>query len=101
MEENAYAKRLFEAVLLLKTEEECRRFFEDICTIKEMIDISQRLRVAELLSEGKNYIEIAAETGASTATICRVNRCVMYGSGGYREIIARLSKENTDEDRGI
>ena len=74
---------LFEAVLKLKSVEDCRKFFEDVCTIKELEDISQRLDVAKLLKEGKNYQSISKETGASTATISRVNKCINYGSGGY------------------
>ena len=80
---------LFEAVLLLKSVEECREFFEDLCTIKELEDLSQRLAVAKLLSEKKNYNEIIALTGASTATISRVNKCLNYGKGGYGLIIKR------------
>lgn len=73
----------FEAILKLKTIEECRVFFEDMCTIKEMEAISQRLEVAAMLREGKNYQEISRVTGASTATISRVNKCLQYGTGGY------------------
>ncbi len=86
-------KRLYETVIRLKTAEECAAFFEDICTIKEIQDLTQRLQVAEMLSEGKNYIEISKETGASTATISRVNKCLNYGSGGYRNAIERLKEE--------
>lgn len=80
---------LYKTVLRLETVEECAAFFEDICTIKEMQDISQRLQVAKMLHEGKNYIEISRLTGASTATICRVNKCLLYGSGGYRTALAK------------
>ena len=73
----------FEAILKLKSIEDCRLFFEDICTIKELEGISQRLEVAKLLREKKNYQEISKITGASTATISRVNRCLVYGNGGY------------------
>lgn len=73
----------FEAVLKLKDVEECRKFFADVCTIKEIEAISQRVEVAKLLTEGKNYQEIIKQTGASTATISRVNRCLNYGTGGY------------------
>jgi len=86
--------RLYEAVLKLKTAEECDAFFEDICTIKEVQDLSQRLWVASLLSEGKGYQEISAMTGASTATICRVNKCLIYGRGGYRIALADEEEEN-------
>ena len=78
---------LFEAILSLETIQECRAFFDDICTIKEMQDIAQRLEVAFMLDEGKNYQEISKATGASTATISRVKKCLVYGSGGYRNAI--------------
>ncbi len=78
---------LFEAVLKLDNIEDCRRFFEDVCTIKELQDISQRLEVAKLLSEGKNYQEVCKATGASTATISRVNKCLLYGKGGYKTVL--------------
>ena len=84
---------LYRAILDLKTEEECAAFFEDICTIKELQDIAQRLEVAFMLHEGKNYQEICALTGASTATISRVKKCLVYGSGGYRQALVRLDKE--------
>lgn len=77
----------FEAVLKLKTTEDCRNFFEDICTIKELQDISQRLEVASLLKQGRSYQDISKNTGASTATISRVSRCLNYGSGGYRFVL--------------
>ncbi len=86
--------RLFSAVLTLESIEDCYKFFEDICTIKEIADLSQRLRVAEMLADEKSYQEIAKETGASTATISRVNRCLNYGSGGYREILEKLNGGN-------
>ena len=81
---------LFKAVLLLETEEDCYRFFEDICTIKELQAISQRFQVAKLLSEKKTYSEIENITKASTATISRVNRCLVYGADGYQLIIKRM-----------
>ena len=85
--------KLFDAILLLKTKEECKKFFEDVCTIKELQDISQRLDVACQLKEGKSYQEISKNTGASTTTISRVNRCLVYGNGGYREILDKLMEE--------
>ena len=85
--------RLFEAVLHLETAEECARFFEDVCTVKEIREIAQRLDVAMYLSAGKNYQEISALTGASTATISRVNKCLNYGSGGYAAVLKKLNKE--------
>lgn len=84
------ADSFFEAVLLLENIEECYRFFEDVCTIKEMQAITQRLEVAKLLKAKKTYNEIEAETGASTATISRINRSLNYGSNGYDLILKRL-----------
>ena len=80
----------FDAVLTLKSREECYNFFEDVCTINELFTISQRLMVARMLTEGKTYIEIAESTGASTATISRVNRSLTYGNDGYNMMIERL-----------
>lgn len=88
------ASRLYQAILSLETEEECAAFFQDICSIKELKDIAQRLEVATMLHSGKNYQEVSRETGASTATICRVNKCLNYGSGGYRQALSRLDKED-------
>ncbi len=85
-------KNFYKAILELKSEEECRKFFEDICTIKELRDISQRLEVASMLSNKKSYQEIVKETGASTTTICRVNKCIMYGGGGYKTVLDRIDK---------
>ena len=65
-------------------------FFEDVCTVKELQDISQRLRVAQMLDEGKSYQEVSRETGASTATISRVNKCLVYGNGGYNTVMKRF-----------
>ena len=83
----------FKAVLSLENIEDCYKFFEDICTIKEMQDLAQRMDVARLLSDGKVYSEIAKITGASSATISRVNKCLMYGTGGYKEILERIKGE--------
>ena len=87
---------LFKAVLLLENEEDCYRFFEDICTVNEIHAIAQRLQVAKLLSEDKTYNEMEDITKASTATISRVNKCLVYGSEGYKRILKRLeeSEEN-------
>lgn len=85
--------KLFEAILTLKTKEECENFFEDVCTIQELESIAQRMEVACLLNEGKSYVEINKLTGASTATICRVNRCLNYGSDGYKIVIDRIGSE--------
>ena len=87
---NPSTDKLFSAILGLETIDDCYRFFEDICTIKEVQDISQRLEIAILLRDGKSYQEIAATVGASTATIGRVNKCLAYGSGGYKAAIERL-----------
>lgn len=84
---------LFDAVLTLKNREECYRFFEDLCTINEIHAIAQRMQVAKLLSEKKTYNEIENITNASTATISRINKCLVYGAGGYRIVIDRLNKE--------
>lgn len=84
---------LCQAILSLKTKEECAAFLEDICTIKEIQDISQRLEVARMLSRGISYTTICKETGASTATISRVSRSYEYGAGGYKTVITRLSEE--------
>ncbi|MCT8976301.1 YerC/YecD family TrpR-related protein [Clostridium sp. CX1] len=85
---------LCEAILSLKSKEECYRFFDDICTINEIKALEQRLQVAKMLRDKKTYLEIAAATGASTATISRVNRCLNYGSDGYTIVLERIdSKE--------
>ena len=81
--------RLYQVILELETVEECYDFFEDLCTIKELKDLSQRLEVAFLLDRGLSYQAVAAETGVSSATICRVKKCLDYGSGGYRRAIER------------
>ncbi len=86
--------RLFEAILALKDKEECASFFDDLCTIKELQDMSSRFDVALMLHEGKNYNEIIEATGASSATISRVNRCLNYGRGGYRSVIEKLEKKD-------
>lgn len=82
--------KLFAAMLTLKTAEECYMFFEDLCTISELKSMSQRFRVAQLLKGGHTCHEISAMTGASTATISRVNRCLLYGTGGYKTTLERL-----------
>lgn len=83
---------LFHAILSLTSVEECYRFFEDVCTIKEVQDMAQRLEVAKMLKRGMNYLAISKATGASTATISRVNKCLNYGSGGYEEILSRMEE---------
>lgn len=84
---------LCEAFLKLKTKEECYAFLEDICTIKEILDISQRLSVAKMLDQKSSYTTISKETGASTATISRVSKCYEYGTGGYKMIIDRCREQ--------
>ena len=86
-------RALFEAVLSIENIEECAAFFEDVCTIKEIQDLSQRYAVARMLDEGEKYQKIEATTGASTATISRVNKCLAYGSGGYRAVLKK-NKQN-------
>ena len=89
-------RALFEAILKLENQDECRGFFEDICTLKELQDLSPRYLVAQMLNEGKNYQEICRATGASTATICRVNKCLMYGEG-YRVVLDKTAADQQGE----
>ena len=95
--ENDAANSLFHAITSIKTEEECRAFFEDVCTIKEIEDMSQRYEAAKLLDEGCNYQTISAKLGLSTATISRVSRCLNYGAGGYRALIDREKEEKKND----
>ena len=85
---------LCQALLSLKTSEECYAFLEDLCTIKEIIGMSQRLQVAKMLRAGASYTTITKATGASTATISRVSKCSEYGTGGYHTVIQRLKQED-------
>ena len=87
---------LYKAIVALKDEEECRKFLEDLCTVSELKAMEQRMDVAMLLDDGLIYSEILERTGASSATISRVNRCLHYGADGYRTIIPRL-KEKDEE----
>ena len=82
---------LFDAILSLETREECYDFFEDLCTVKEISDMAQRLEAAKLLLNGRTYDQIVREVEISTATISRINRCIQYGTGGYREVIGKVS----------
>ena len=82
---------LFDAILTLKSKEECYTFFDDICTVNELLSLSQRLEVAAMLRAHKTYLEIAEKTGASTATISRVNRSLNYGNDGYDLVFARIA----------
>ncbi len=90
---NESTDKLCEALLTLKTKEECYEFLDDVCTIKEVLEISQRLSVALLLAEKTSYNEISQQTGASTATISRVSKCFEYGAGGYKKVIEKLNGE--------
>lgn len=85
--------QFYRAVLSLRDEEECRKFFDDVATIKELIDLSARLEVARMLDTGAVFSEISRETGASSATISRVNKCLTYGEGGYKTVIDRISEK--------
>ena len=89
MDKHSDFKNLYSAILSLSSEEDCRMFFEDICTIKELETMSQRLEVARMLINGSTFNEIVAATGASTTTISRVKRCLNYGDGGYRRVIEK------------
>lgn len=84
---------LFDAILTLKDRAECYEFFEDICTIQELKSISQRINVAKMLEDKKVYSEIVSQTGASTATISRVNRSYIYGNGAYKKVFERMKNE--------
>ncbi len=85
-------KELFEIIAKIDSEQECKEFLQDLCTIKELSDMTQRLQVAKLLEQGKNYKEISELTGASSATISRVNRCFLY-SDGYKSMLKKLTDE--------
>ena len=84
---------LFDAIMCLKDKEECYIFFEDICTINELLSLSQRFEVAKMLREQRTYLEIAEKTGASTATISRVNRSLNYGNDGYDMVFERMNQK--------
>lgn len=91
-----FVNRLFEAILLLDDTEECYRFFEDIATVSEIKALAQRLEVAKMLKRESTYTSIAESTGASTATISRVKRCLNYGADGYKLILERLAEQSQD-----
>ena len=86
---------LFDAILSLKDKEECYTFFEDICTVNELLSLSQRFEVASMLRNHKTYLEIADKTGASTATISRVNRSLNYGNDGYEMVFPRMENKES------
>lgn len=85
---------LFEAILTLKDREECFAFFEDVCTVNELLSLAQRFEVAKMLREKKTYMEVAEQTGASTATISRVNRSLNYGKDGYEIVFTRMAEDH-------
>jgi len=87
--------RLFHAILSLESVDECYAFFEDVLTVKEISDVAQRLKAAEMLRAGKSYIEVCSTTGMSTATISRVSKALERGPGGYRLVLDRLGEEVT------
>ena len=84
---------LFDAILSLETREECYDFFEDLCTVKEISDMAQRLEAAKLLLDGSTYEQIVKTVEISTATISRINRCIQYGTGGYRQTIDKVREK--------
>lgn len=88
--------RLYEAILCLDSKEECRSFFEDLCTIREILDMAQRLETAMLLDSKMSYLDIAKDLKISTATIGRVSKCLHYGSGGYRLVLDKLKEKGDD-----
>lgn len=87
---------LFDAILSLETREDCYRFFSDLCTIKELADMAQRLQAAKMLLDGCTYEQIARQVEISTATISRINRCIQYGPGGYRQIIEKVRQSGQE-----
>ena len=89
-------ERLFETILNLKTKEECRAYLEDLCTVKELQDMAQRLDTAVLLSQGYSYKKIMEQVEVSTATIGRVSKCLNYGTGGYQAAISRLEEREAE-----
>lgn len=89
---NAMTDALFDAILSLETREDCYKFFEDLCTVKEVSDMAQRLEAAKMLLEGNTYEQIVKSVEISTATISRINRCIQYGPGGYQETIRRVQR---------
>lgn len=90
---NETVDALFDAILSLESREECYAFFEDLCTVKEISDMAQRLEAAKLLLSGRTYDQIVKEVEISTATISRINRCIQYGTGGYQSVIEKISAQ--------
>lgn len=92
---------LFEAILQLQTVEDCFSFFEDLCTMKELADMAQRIRAARMLLDGCTYEQIVKEVTISTATISRINRCIQYGTGGYKTALERLENTKQPPENGV
>lgn len=92
---------LFDAILSLQNKEECYAFFEDLCTVNELLSLSQRFEVAAMLKEGKTYLDIAEKTGASTATISRVNRSLNYGNDGYELVFSRMTEASEPDSEPV
>ena len=90
---NETVDALFDAILSLESREECYAFFEDLCTVKEISDMAQRLEAAKLLLCGRTFDQIVKEVEISTATISRINRCIQYGTGGYQSVIEKISAQ--------
>ena len=88
---------LFDAVLCLQSREECYSFFEDLCTVNELLSLSQRFEVAKMLTDKRTYLDISEKTGASTATISRVNRSLNYGNDGYEMVFERMKAKEAQE----
>ncbi len=97
---NPLSDQLFEAILQLRSIEECYEFFEDLCTINELRDMSQRLEVARMLRNGEKYDKIESATGASTATISRVKRCLKFGADGYMKMLDRIEPKEEGSRNG-
>lgn len=97
---NETTDALFDAILSLETREECYNFFEDLCTVKEISDMAQRLEAAKLLLDGNTYDQIVKAVEISTATISRINRCIQYGSGGYRDVIEKTRAMQAAQPQG-
>ena len=96
---NPMTDALFDAILSLEDRDECYQFFEDLCTVKEVADMAQRLEAAKLLLAGKTYEQIVRSAEISTATISRINRCIQYGSGVYQAIIERLQEKEKEKEQ--
>ena len=94
---NETVDALFDAILSLESREECYAFFEDLCTVKEISDMAQRLEAAKLLRGGRTYYQIVKEVEISTATISRINRCIHYGTGGYQSVIEKVSAQENKQ----